>query len=108
MVTTCGKYWQPFWSIVTALLGAVVSSGAPAETYTTTFCSVLPAPVTTVSVVIGVACCLAQLGSLDISIGFCLAGVPSYVTLPLTVPPAGPACPIADPSNMLKPVRHRT
>lgn len=33
-------------------------------------------PVTTVSVVTGVACCFAQLGSFDISMGFSLAGVP--------------------------------
>src|ERR1700678_2858391 len=35
----------------------------------------------------GVACCLAQVGSLDISMGFHLRGVPGVVDLPVTVPP---------------------
>src|ERR1700678_1727709 len=67
-------------------VGTWPSSGAPDETYTTTLSNALLGPVTTVSVVIGVACCLAQLGSFDMSMGFCLTGVPVYVTLPLTVP----------------------
>src|SRR5208337_4903821 len=86
MTSTCGIYWQPFCSKVTACDGTWPSSGAPDETYTTTLSNALLGPVTTVSTVTGVACCLAQVGSLDMSMGFCLAGVPVYVTLPLTVP----------------------
>src|SRR4029077_4852725 len=96
MGTTCGMYWQPFCVMLTASAGGLASSGAPADTYTTTLSSAFPGPVTTVSVVMGVACCDAQLGSFDISIGFCFAGVPSYVTLPLTLPPLGTANAIAD------------
>src|SRR5580658_1836474 len=69
-----------------ACVGTWPSSGAPEETYTTTLSNALLAPVTTVSTFMGVACCLAQLGSLDMSIGFMWAGVPVKVTLPLTVP----------------------
>src|SRR5208282_860572 len=69
-----------------ACVGTLASSGAPEETYTTTLSKALLAPVTTVSTFMGVACCLAQLGSLDMSMGFMWAGVPVKVTLPLTVP----------------------
>src|SRR5258708_18640055 len=86
IASTCGRYWQPFCSKVTACVGTWPSSGAPAEMYTTTFANALFAPATTVSVVIGVACCLAHDGSFDMSMGFGLAGVPVKFTLPLTVP----------------------
>ena len=60
--------------------------------YTTTYSRALPGPVTTVSVITGVACCLAQVGSFAMSIGFIFGGVPVYVTVPLIVPaPAGGA-----------------
>src|SRR5271154_4049914 len=55
--------------------------------YTTTHCKVFPGPVETFWVITGVACCLAQVGSLDMSIGFILAGVPVYVTFPVIEPP---------------------
>src|SRR5438477_11755103 len=44
-----------------------------------------------VSVISGVVCCFAQLGSFDISIALGLTGVPVYVTLPVTVPAPGTA-----------------
>ena len=41
----------------------------------------LPAPVTTFSVITGVGCWLAQLGSFAMSIGFIFGGVPVKVTV---------------------------
>src|SRR5882672_1567057 len=59
--------------------------------YTTTYCSAFPGPVTTFSPSKGGLCSLAQVGSLDMSIGFIFGGVPVYVTLPSIVPAgAGP------------------
>ena len=59
--------------------------------YTTTHSRVFPGPVATFSVDDRrVACCFAQEGSLDISMGFIFIGVPVYVTLPVIEPePAG-------------------
>src|SRR5258708_29400357 len=62
-----------------------------------------PGPTTTVSVVIGVGCSFAQLGSLDMSIGFCFAGVPSYVALPAIDAPLGTAEIIADEATRAAP-----
>src|SRR5579864_8354765 len=65
------------------------SSGAPADTYTTTFSSALSGPVMTFSAVTGLAYCFAQLGSMDMSMARGFVGVPSKVTLPVTVPFCG-------------------
>ena len=46
----------------------------------------LPGPVTTLSVITGVGCCLAQEGSFAMSIARILGGVPVKVTVPLMVP----------------------
>src|SRR4029077_20723943 len=65
------------------------SSGAPADTYTTTFSNAFSGPVTTVSAATGLAYCFAQLGSMDMSMGCGFAGVPSHLTPPLIVPFCG-------------------
>jgi hypothetical protein len=59
--------------------------------YTTTFPRVFSGPVTTVSVITGVACCFAQEGSLAMSIGRIFGGVPVKVTFPV-MPPALASC----------------
>jgi len=56
------------------------SSGAPADTKTTTFSSEFSGPVTTVSAVTGFEYCLAQVGSWDMSMVRGFTGVPSKVT----------------------------
>jgi hypothetical protein len=46
----------------------------------------------------GVVCCLAQVGSFDMSIGFIFGGVPVYVTLPeIDAFPAGAGNPAIPP-----------
>jgi hypothetical protein len=49
----------------------------------------------TLSVVMGVGCCLAQDGSFAISIGFIFGGVPVKVTWPLIAPAFFAGCPSA-------------
>jgi hypothetical protein len=63
--------------------------------YTTTFPRALLGPATTLSVMRGVACCLAQDGSFAISIGFIFGGVPVKVTWPLIAPAFFVGCPTA-------------
>jgi hypothetical protein len=63
--------------------------------YTTTFPKALAGPVTTLSVIIGVECCLAQLGSFAMSIGRIFGGVPVKVTWPLIAPAFSAGCPNA-------------
>src|SRR5215831_2890774 len=84
---TCGVKRHPFCTMVTGWLGAEGSSGAPAETYTTTFSRAPPDPATNSSRRGGVLYILAQSGSAAMLIGLAAGIVPSTVTLPEMLPP---------------------
>ena len=88
--TTCGTYWQPFWSITTGFGSgspALIAPAGPLFTYTNTFAS-LPPSATTCSVYT-FSPFNEQAGSIEVSISTFAGTFPENVTVPIT-DPVGP------------------